>query len=356
MSVLGRYLSQRFLAYFLFVLTALAALALTLDLMEQADRVLASEHGGIPGLLRYAVLRLPDLAAQMLPASVLLGMLLVLGQLLRHREMVALWSSGVSPGWLMGALLPVVLGLAVLNYVNNDLAVPQTRAVLHDWGMGEARKSGFVADGGDVAWLLSGSDIVLAPRQAAPDGELRGATIFRRDADGRLLERLDARTAVPDGDGWLLRDVTRHQVDPAVTEAVPSLRWQGRIDLAALPLLASDMRELRSGQLIGLIENQGYGQRPPDRFRTWLHARIASAFLPALMIFLVIALAQRFRRTGGIGTLLLSSLGIGFAYFALDGICLALGESALLPPWFAAWSPKLALACVIGALLVQRES
>lgn len=357
-TVIGRYLSGRFLTAFLFALAALVALALTLDLMEQADRVLASDRGGILGLLRYSALRLPDLISQMLQISTLLAMLLALGQFLRHSEMVALWSSGVAPSGLMLAVLPVVAVLGAFNFVNNDMAVPQTRLELREWGFGENQKSGFLAENGEKsAWLLSGTDIVRAPRHVDPDGTLRNVTIFRRDADSRLIERIDAKSALAlTGDTWLLSGVTVHRVEPATIVQAETLRWNGHIDLDALPLIASDGRELSSSELLDLIEHEGYGQRPPNRFRTWLYERIASPFLPALMAFLVVALIQRFRRTGAFGALLLSSLGIGFAYFVLDGICLALGEAGMLPPWFAAWSPKLALACLIGSFLVGRES
>jgi lipopolysaccharide export LptBFGC system permease protein LptF len=92
------------------------------------------------------------------------------------------------------------------------------------------------------------------------------------------------------------------------------------------------MRELGSRELILLIDHAGYGQRPADQFRTWLYAPIGSAFAPGLLMFLVISLAQRFRRTGSFTPLMLFSIGIGFAYFVFDGICLTMGETGFLPP------------------------
>ncbi|MBK8174905.1 MAG: LptF/LptG family permease [Rhodospirillales bacterium] len=355
MTILGRYISRRFLLALAFMLGTLALMALTLDLMDEADRVLDSDYGGVLGLLRYSALRLPDITQQVLPVSCLLGMLVVLNQFIRHREMVALWGSGFSPMSFMRTLIPVVLVLAAITLVNNDIAVPETRAVLRAWGVGEARKSGFIADDGTAAWLISGNDIVRAPKRADTDGRLHAITIFRRDADGRLIERIDAELATPQGAGWLLQHVIRHGVDPTERSEADELYWDGRIDLVALPLIASEMRDLRSSDLVQLIKNDGYGQRPVERYRTWLQARIASMLVPALMVFLAISLAQRFRRTAAFGTLLLTSVGIGFAFLALDGICLALGEVGLLPAWFAAWGPKLALACLIGAFIVHRE-
>ena len=185
---------------------------------------------------------------------------------------------------------------------------------------------------------------------------LRHITIFRRETNGRLTERIDAERAAPQGDGWMLTGVTLHVIETATTSKLASLYWDGRIDLAVLPLIASDMRELGTRELMQLIEHEGYGQRPPDRFRTWLHARIGSAFAPGLMMFLVISLAQRFRRAGSFGLLMLFSIGIGFGYFVVDGICRTMGEAGFLPPWFAGWGPKIALASLVALFVSYGES
>lgn len=354
-QVFGRYLTARFATYLAFALAALSALALTLDLMEEADRVLGSAYGGVPGLLWYSALRLPDIVGQMLPVATLLGVVMMLGQLLRHSELVAMWGSGLSPLQIMGRLLPLAALLAVLTFVNADIAVPQTRAELRAWDVGEARKTGILADDGRMAWMLSGTDLVRTPKQPAAFGELDGITIFRREADGRLVERIDAARALPDHDGWLLKDVRRIEVATGATTLADNVFWDGRIEVAALPLIASEIRDLGSGQLMQLIRNHGYGQRPGYRYATWLQARIAATVVPGLMIFLAIALAQRFRRTGGFSTLLLGATAIGFTFLALDGVTLAMGEAGLVPSWFAAWAAKAALLGLIGTFIVSRE-
>jgi lipopolysaccharide export system permease protein len=354
MSVLRWYVSYRFIIYFALVLSAMSALALTLDLMEEGDKVLRSAPDGPVALLRYSGLLLPDIAAQMLPIAALLGMLFTLGQFMRHRELVALWSSGVSPMGLIFAMLPVAVALAAVDFANNDFAVPKTQSALRSLGFAGERRSAF-AEKSEAEWLLSGSDIVRLPKQHAWDSVLRNISIFHRGADGRLIERIDAESATPQGDGWALTGVTRYLIEPATTSKLASSYWDGRVDLAALPLIASDMRELGSRELIHLIEHEGYGQRPADRFRTWLQARIGSALAPGLMMFLVISLAQRFRRAGTFAPLMLFSIGIGFAYFVLDGICLTMGETGFLPPWFAGWGPKVAVASIIASFVSYGE-
>jgi lipopolysaccharide export system permease protein len=204
MSLLGRYVSYRFIVHFALVLSAMSALALTLDLMEEADKVLRSASDDSVALLRYSGLRLPVIAAQMLPIAALLGMLFTLAQFMRHRELVALWSSGVSPIGLIVAVLPVAVVLAAVDFANNDVAVPETQSALRSLGFASERKSALASEKSEAEWLLSGSDVVRLPKQPSTDGVLRHISIFRRDADGRLIERIDAESATPQDGGWML--------------------------------------------------------------------------------------------------------------------------------------------------------
>jgi lipopolysaccharide export system permease protein len=129
----------------------------------------------------------------------------------------------------------------------------------------------------------------------------------------------------------------------------------GRFDVEQLPLISKNLRELPILEINRLIDDEGYGQRPTDLYRTWFQYRIASAIVPILMIMLVVSLAQRFRRTGTFARLMIYSISIGFTFFVFDGASLAMGEASVVPPWISAWSPGLALAALIGSFVVRDE-
>lgn len=355
MTVLTRYLSRRFATHYALVLVGLTALALTFELMEEADNVLARSHGEASALLRFSALRLPDIVSQMLPFAALLGALLTFGLLLRHSELVAMWASGVSRVGLMRALLPAGLVLAVLQFALDDRAVPAALDALSAWGVSDVHKRGFMHSSGDAVWLLSGSDIVRLPGNGTRAGRLEDLRIFRRDDSGLLVDVLDAKTAEPTGDAWMLSDVTRRTVDPPQIETLPKLLWNGRLDANHIPLISRDLREMPIDQIRILIANEGYGQRPTSLYQTWFHYRIASAFRSLALIVLVVALAQRFQRAGAIGTLLMVGVASGFSYVVFDGGSLAMGEAGSLPPWIAAWSPNAVLGCVVGSLMLRGE-
>ena len=139
--------------------------------------------------------------------------------------------------------------------------------------------------------------------------------IFRRDQTGMLIERLEAASARPVPGGWLLSDVTRHAVDPPRVTREAETIWTGQLDLNALSLLALPPRELSFGRIVNLVVNDAYGQRPTALYKTWINYRVASAFTGLLMILLVAALAQRFRRTGTFTRLFVLALIYGDVYY-----------------------------------------
>lgn len=355
MTVIGRYLTWRFSRNFVLLLLAMAAFSLTFELMEEADQILSRAGGQVSALLRYSALRLPDTLSQMVPIAALLAALFTLGILMRHSEIVAIWGSGVSVAGVMRGLLPIGLILVVLQFALNDRAVPATMATLHAWGVANIERGGYTSGLGPILWLRSGTDIVAIPTDSARERRLENLRIFRRDQDGMLIEQIDAAGARRDGDTWILSDVTLQTVEPPVITRLPTLVWDGQINFANVEMLSRDLKELPIGEIWSLIQNEGFGQRPTNLFRTWLHYRVASALSPLMMILLVVSLAQRFHRTGAFVRLMALSVVIGFGSFIFENASLALGESGFLPPWIAAWSAPLVLACLIGGFVARAE-
>lgn len=354
MSVLVRYIGARISLHVGLVLVGLTALAVGFELLKEGDRVIRASSGETIALGRYALLRLPDHAAQMLPFACLLGALVTLGLLLRHNELSALWSAGISSRGVLRAVVPAAVVLGVLQFALDDRAVPAALASQRTWGVGEFRLKSFAQDH-QALWVLSGTDIVRIERAEGRSGTLQDISIFHRDPAGALISEIRARRAEPTAAGWMLFDVSEISAATGTVRRLPELAWQRPIDVGVLPLLAKGLRELRLDEIGTLVARQGFGQQPQSLARTWLMARLSAGLTPLLMFALVIALARWRSRAGALGPSLMAALAIGFGYFIVDRTALAMGESGLLPPWFAGFGVELALACTIGWLFLRDE-
>jgi lipopolysaccharide export system permease protein len=355
MSVLSRYISGRFIASFFVVLAALTSLSLAFELMDRGDQVLRSRGGAATVLLQYAGLRLPDFMAQSLPIAALLGATVTLGMLMRHSELIAVWSSGISPAGIIRSLLPAGALLMLFQFGLDEKLVPNAYADLRSWQIRDFPKAPLVPTDPLAVWVLSGSDIIRIPKDSARARTLTDVTIFQRDDQGVLTGQINATRAEPTEDGWRLLDVRAISAASPRETWEPVRNWQGSLELDRLSLIAKDFRELTLAELSELIRQQGYGQRPTELYRTWFYARLGAMVQPLLMIALVVSLVRTYRRTGSFGQLFLTSLGVGFAYFVFDRTAFAMGEAGFVAPLVAAWSPKVALASGIAAMILRDE-
>ncbi|MDW8371227.1 MAG: LptF/LptG family permease [Geminicoccaceae bacterium] len=346
MSRLTRYLNRLYLVRFAVVLLAVAGFALLFDLLDVGAKVVRRSGGSSWALVSYALIRLPTLLTELLPMVALLAGLLTAADLLRFRELVAMWSAGLSRLGLAVRLWPAALLIVAGKLVLDDVAVPATIPTLRALGVADVKTVGLPT--GDAIWLTTDGAVLRLPAEAAVQGEPRDLLILRLDPEGRLVERLEAARAEPGPEGWILHEVVRRPASAAPSERLDTLLLPMRIDLETVALMAKLPRELSIAQLLRVIGADGYGIGGTESHRTWLHARLAGAVGLWALIVVPVLLVRRAERTGTTLAIFTRGLAIGFAYLIGNGLMLAMGELGLAPPAVAAWTVPFLLAA--GAL------
>ncbi len=353
-SLLSRYLARLFLARLLVILLGLAALVLLLDLLANSDEIIERGRGIAETLGRYSVLRLPGVLSQVIPISVLLATLTMLASLARHSELVAIFASGVSHFRLILTLLPVALLVAVVQYLVEDWALPPANAALRAWGVADFED--FAAkDDQARTWFRQGDNFVSVRKISGEQGDLSGIAIFRRNAEGRLVEKIEAARASYAAETWVLEDVVRS--NPGSTNKVTEARlvWPGAIESSVLHLLSVHPRELPRAQLVHLVEKNGYGNRPLYLYKVWLHNKVARPFATMVLVLVGIAAVQWVHPRRPAAGMLIIGIGVGFIYWIFDEFVVTIGEAGLLPAVIAAWAPPIILAALASAVILRHE-
>lgn len=354
MRTIAFYISRMLLARFTLLLAGMVAFLVGLDLMVNANGLLA-EGEGVAALGRYALLRSPTILSDVIKIATLLGGLLTFATLIRHGELTAIWNSGVSQFGLFLRLLPLAAVLGALQFAVDDFAVPPGVEGLRAWGVGEFERPQAAGNTDGVTWIHAGHDIVRIPTDNIAADTLRDFTIFERDEQGGLLARLDVGEARYDGDFWVLSDITRRGSDggPAVREETRD--WRIALDPKSLEHLASHPRHLSYDQISRFAGGDGQGTFAPYLYRTWLYEKVTTCLVPLLMLLLSAALAQQSHRAGRVEVLLLGGVAIGFAFFIFNGVALAMGEVGLLPPLVASGAPLAAFTAVAMSVIYWHE-
>jgi lipopolysaccharide export system permease protein len=350
-SVLSRYIARRLLARAAVLMSGLAALMMILDFLANGDQVIAGSDGVLLPILRYTVLRLPEIVAQILPITAILAGLLTFADLARHSELTAMAAAGVSKARLAAAVLPAALLIAALQFLIEDQAVPVTVDRLRAWGIGDYAPT----DDATYAWLRRGDDILRIRAFDRAAGRIDGVTVFRRDAEGNLAARLTAASATYEDGAWVLHDVTRSGIGPDPVEHQDRLRWSDDLDPQLLASVLADPRETPLVQLVRAIRAPGLGTRPSYRYKLWLQARLAAPVTTVAMILIVVALARPLSGRAAQGWLIALGVAVGFVCWTFAGLVLTIGDLGLLPPALAAWAPAGVFAAGAVSLLLQQE-
>ena len=245
MSVLALYLNRMFLVRFLVVLFGIIGFATVIDLIDVGPELVRSPEGAFAAGVRYFGLRLPIMLSELMPLAALLAGLLAVADLLRHRELIVVWSIGVRPLSILRMLLPAGLALVAVKFAVDDFARAagdQRAAPVGHRRLSpptDRRRRRAASTGCAAARTSSASRPTRSPSARSATSRSSAAA-----TDGILTERIDAASATDIPGGWRLHDVTRSKVADRIVEHLATLDWPGKIDVERIQLLARPPREL----------------------------------------------------------------------------------------------------------------
>ncbi len=352
-STLRRYLTKLFFSRLALLLVGINFLVVILDYMANGDDVISSNSTPLFSSLRYMALRLPHIASLLMPFVLLIAVLLTLMELVRHQEMVAMMSAGMSQFKVMLTLFPAGLIVAILQFVIYDQLEPRAVKELRDWGVGQYK----VNEDEEVAaiWFHYQSDIVRVGRIERGD-LLRDVAIFRRDQDENIVERIGADRLVHTDGRWMLRNLSRSSINSPEPELLDELEWPSNLEPDLVASLASHPKTLPILEIRRFWLDARFGSFPNHVYEVWLHRKIVAPFVLFVMVLLSVPLVQRYQRQANLISILVSGLAIGFSFIVLDDLLLTFGEAGLIPPILAAWSATLIFAAIGATLALHRES
>ncbi|WP_439573502.1 LptF/LptG family permease [Phreatobacter sp.] len=340
------------------VMAALLMLALTLDLAQRGERLIAqSGQTSLPALVlhvgRYMVLRLADLIPVLLPLGSFMGLFWSEITLTQTRERVAVWNGGrtplqsLAPILLIGAVLGLVQ-IACLGWLRPAAVGVQIAERLGSYGTRFDRTPG----AGGERWIKLPDHLIRA-RIDYPARALMDVDLFETTREGRLTGRLRAERGEPLGDGrWRFDRGSRWTGPPDgvpdFTRGTGEARWFDTETLA-LPLeplwlawLGVDARHIPTGQLGELA---GMAHRLPDgpAYRTWWHVRFAQVLLPLGMMLVASALSMMMiGQRVAFGAMMAVGLTGYFLHVSIN-IAVWLGEYGRIPAVVATWLVPLVL-------------
>lgn len=317
MRLFDRYIARQYLTNIVALLAIMFGFVMTIDMAlnldrywNQAERIAAPTQpapGSEPSAIRVGLVtlmlvwdlwwpRLLQLTNFLSGLVMVAAMGFTVSHLVRHRELVAVLTSGQSLLHVARPILVVGLLVTLAQAVNQQWVIPRV-ATLLTRDPGDAGKRALGA--ASVPLTKDAQGRLLRAASFDADGEvLRDLYVLERDELGLAVRRITAARAIWRGDSWELiggEMVTRLEAGGAATE--PITRLETSLDPLALKIerykgMSQNLSWGQLGQILSTLEQSGGSatdlRRTRDRLERIRYGRIATGL--ANMLTLVIAM------------------------------------------------------------------
>jgi lipopolysaccharide export system permease protein len=314
----------------------------------------------------YCLLQIPGHLYELAPIAVLIGTIYTLARMAQASEYTILRTAGLGPGRALSLLASLGLAFGLLTFVVGDYLAPASER------LGVQLRAGFKGGmniGRAGAWLKEKQSTPQGERSysihvgsTGAKGELQQVRIFEFDPQGRLVQRIQAKSAkVSNESVWTLSQATVTHWPHASfsasekttsapidsfelrtrTEEVDTVTWASTLSAdvvtaAVMPL--NTMSTLELGRYVAhLSDNEQAAQRHEIQF--WKRALYPLACL--VMVGLALPFAYMHTRGGqGISLKVFGGIMIGISFVLLNNLASHVGLLQNWTPWMVAAVPS----------------
>ena len=351
-SILGQYMMRNILTTTALVLAVLLALAGLFDFIAELDDTRGNYQ--TPQVILYALLRLPNLAFEMLPVAALIGSLLGLGALAGHSEIIVMRSAGLSVMKMSGMVAVSGLVMLIVTGLIGEFIGPPLDLYARDMRM-EARLQKDEDRLGDETWVKDGS-VYLHLERISSEFEFGSIYLFRFDDNNALASIAKAENSgIDENDNWILGDLRETRFQDDGVQVVQSAIAVESFEVNA-ELLGSALTKPLSLSARGLLVYIDYLKRnnlDASPYESELWYRVSRTLTVLIMPILALAFVFGSLRSGGAGARLMIGVVVGLAYYLASETLANSGQVFNLNPALVNWLPSLML-CLVTVVALAR--
>ena len=352
---LSLYVLRLFFFWMAAVLFALGAVILMFDSVELFRKAAQNQEATFGVIMSMSLMKVPHLLERALPVATLIATMLTLWRLNRHHELVVVRSCGVS---VWQTLLPVAVGAAAIGVVELVAVNPISAALYAQYQSLEEtvlkRRSASAAISGGSVWFRQptgdGHYFMHANKIEPATGRLTSVMVLMMEEGDRFVRRIDADRARLGWGYWALYDVTV-ETPPDPPRHALAYRLETDLTLEKIQDSFADPATLSFFELPAFVRVLEAAGVSAINHRLHWHILLAQPLLMVSIVLVAATFSLRPARRGGTRLIFVTGLACGFLLFIVIDVITALGASARVPVWLAAWSPT-AIATMLGSAML----
>ena len=358
LKTIDRYLLREWLSILGLILCATIGLLLMQALYDSFRDLIDLHVHGMDLLMYYAVL-LPSYFSVVLPISLLLSLLFVLGKLHRNNEILAIRAAGLNIFRTTRSLWLTSLVFCGVSLLLNARVVPWSVEASSRMMEGfelraETRKAGGSSFGMVTSVAFDNTRVRrmwYINRYARFARKAYGVTVSELDSQRRERTRLMAREAHYDEErrAWVFNEGREMWFDAEAGELMRSVTFTEKTiphfneDPALMLLIDRRPVDLSFFELRRIVDYFTLEENPKVLpYAVRYYSLLADTFVPLIILAIAIPFAvSGVRVSPAVGVS--KSIGLFFLYYLLSNFATMLGGNGYLDPFWAAWLPNLAM-------------
>ena len=347
MRILDRYILKSVIGIFLSCIFLFLFLYVVIDVLSHLDDILKQQtHWTI--LIQYYLWYLPVMFVQIAPFSCLLSTLYTFGKLNHNNEIIAMRASGLSIFYITKTVLVFGAVISLLVFWVNDRLVPQSVTITQkiksqiEEGVKIKRdKKQEVINNLSMYGLKN--RLFFINKFYPGTNTMLGITILEHDKQQNLIKKIIANKGVYEDRLWKFYHSITYDFDlngqiieePLYLEeeimTIPEgpkdfLAQRQRPESMTIAQLDTYIWKFSKSGATGVIRN----------LKVDYYQKFTSPFTSLIIILLGIPFSLMMHRRATALSSIGISIMVGFLYYILDAICIAIGRGGVLPPFLAA--------------------
>lgn len=340
MTILSRHIFGEFIRYFFGIVLGILIVYLCMDFLQKADNFIAAK-ANLTQVISYFLYSIPAMMASSLPIATLLAVLLSLGNLSRHNEIIAMRAGGASLGMIITPVIVAGILISAFGFVNNEYIMPRyTARANYIKNVVIEKKQQRVVFQQRKLWLRGPDNSIANIELITPERDkMIGINVFKMSKDFSVRERITAESLLWENGAWRFKNSRKYIISESGTTEQPA---DGEVfnivdspsDLGMIAKTSEEMNFTELWDYVRRLKMSGY---KAARYEVDLHNKLAFPLASLLMVLIATPLSIQKVRSGGFAKGIAIAVLIAFIYWALMSAGTALARSGAIQPMQGAW-------------------
>ena len=359
MRILDRYIIKSIFLAILSCILLFCFLYIIIDIFGHLDEII-KQKVSLSLLLDYYLAYIPIIFTQITPVACLLSTLYVLGSLCRHNEIIAMRSAGINTFKIIRGVIILSILASMFVFVVNEKFVPDAtekfEKIKNNILKGSKKEKEFL----NLCIYGSGNRLFFINRLSLEDNTIEGITILQEDKNQNITQKIVAQKGIWREGNWRFYETIIYNFDEA-SQIKGDIEYHPSkvMDISETP--QDFLKQRRNPQAMSIRQMKKYilrllnssAKQVARNLKVDLYHRIFFPFSSLVLTIIGIPFALRIKGRASALSSFGISLGIGFLYYVMDAVSLALGKTGLFPPLISAgFAPVFFLS--VGLYLIYK--